>query len=188
MNPISEYLIAVENTVKGNKNNNIADPVNIKTIEDQLVLAELCNRICASKGIPAQFDNCAGNFNNDGSMIAVIAEQPAKLSPLSRTYPFLDIVGCSGWLNRQLVTADVDTDKVFWVNAANYDGSDNDPEILRQINPKRIICLGKVALKWAKKNGWNDVSYFHHPQYWKRFRSKEPYPFIELLSGICSKL
>ena len=46
--------------------------------------------------------------------------------------------------------------------------------------PKQIVCLGKVAEKWAKKNGWEFVS-FPHPQYWKRFKSKEPYPLIEFL-------
>ena len=148
-----------------------------------LLITQLANRINISRSIPEKFQNCAGNFKNERSVIAIIGEKPSGPSPLNRSYPFNDTVGCSGWLNNLLALNKIKEDKLFWVNAINLDGSENDPAMIQELNPKQVICLGKVAEKWAKKNEWDYVS-FPHPQFWKRFKSKEPYPFIEYLKQL----
>lgn len=144
---------------------------------DMLLITQLANRIDVSRSIPEKYQNCAGNFLSDGSIIAIVGEKPSGTSPFKRSYPFNDTTGCSGWLNDQLAKASVDERRLFWVNAFNLDGSENDSSMISELQPKKVICLGKVAEKWAKKNGWDSIS-FPHPQFWKRFKSKEPYPFV----------
>ena len=147
---------------------------------DFLAITTLAGRITQSKSIPDKYQNCAGNFKLDGSITAIIGEKPSAQSPLKRSYPFGDTSGCSGWLNTLIIKGRIKEESLFWVNAINLDGSENDPSMINELKPKQIVCLGKVAEKWAKKNGWEFVS-FPHPQYWKRFKSKEPYPLIEFL-------
>ena len=154
--------------------------------DNLLVITQLSSRLDVSRSIPGKFQNCAGNFLSDGSIIAVIGEKPSGPSPFQRSYPFNDTTGCSGWLNNLLARARIDEGKLFWVNAFNLDGSENDPSMVTELKPKKVICLGKVAEKWAKKNGWDPIS-FPHPQFWKRFKSKEPYPFIDFLSSVATK-
>lgn len=148
--------------------------------DDFLLITQLTKRIDLSRSIPAKFQNCAGNFKTDRSITVIIGEKPSGPSPFKRSYPFNDTNGCSGWLNNLLARNHIKEDNLFWVNAFNLDGTENDPLMVVELKPKRVICLGKVAEKWAKKNGWDPVS-FPHPQFWKRFKSKEPYPFIEYL-------
>ena len=148
--------------------------------DDILLITRLSNRIDLSRSIPEKFQNCAGNFNNNGSIVVIIGEKPAGPSPFRRSYPFNDVDGCSGWLNRLLAKAKIDESKLFWVNAYNLDDSSNDSSMVNEVNPKEVICLGKTAEKWAKENGW-ECKTFYHPQYWKRFKSKEDYPLIEHL-------
>ena len=150
------------------------------------VITLLANRIDLSHSIPDEYDNCAGDFNQDGSMIVVIGEQPAGPSHFNRQYPFNDTGGCSGWLNQLLIKEKIDHKRIFWINALHLDGSENDPSIVNQLQPLEVICLGKTAEKWANKNGWKHIA-FTHPQYWKRFKSKLPYPFIEHLRSACAR-
>lgn len=157
---------------------------NAQRIQNSEVLTRLIHRVSLSiRTIPQEFNNCAGNFSSfaRNNVIAIIGEKPAAISPLQKSYPFLDIAGSSGWLNCALNKTPAREDKLFWVNALNFDDSKNNPEIINQLNPKHVICLGKVAEKWATENGW-DFKAFPHPQYWKRFKSKEPYPLIEFLN------
>jgi hypothetical protein len=150
------------------------------------VLIRLSHRIVLSqRSIPQQFDNCAGNFicSKKSRIIAIIGERPSKDSLLQRTYPFLDIDGSSGWLNSLLNTTNIREDQLFWINAKSINGDDNDPEIIHQLNPKAIVCLGKIAESWANKNGWEHLN-VPHPQYWKRFKSTVEYPLIDLLRQI----
>lgn len=160
-----------------------------KEIADSEVIIRLIHRVSLSvRTIPRKFNNCAGNFDNNKNnvIIAIIGEQPASESPLQKSYPFLNISGSSGWLNSQLNKSKAREDCLFWVNALNLDGTENDPEIINQLKPKYVVCLGKIAEEWAKKNGWEFVS-FPHPQYWKRFKSKLPYPLIDYLNNCVSK-
>lgn len=160
-----------------------------KEIKKSEVITRLIHRVSLSlRTVPKQFNNCGGNFVNyaGNKIIAIIGEKPSAVSPLKKSYPFLDLGGCSGWINEQLNKTPAREDQLFWINAKNIDDSNNNPEIINQLAPKKIVCLGKIAEKWAKENGWEHIS-FPRPQYWKRFKSSEPYPLIEFLGNACSK-
>lgn len=181
------YLTSVELLVTNKNNKPVAcDPPKTITKIDHIALSMLSDRICVSKSIPKEFDNCGGNYDPKAKVTVIIGEQPAGESKQQRMYPFMAMDGCSGWLNRQLAEIHLDNLKMFWVNALNLDGSENDPRIVNSLNPKEIICLGKIAEKWAKKNGW-EITTYPHPQYWKRFKSKLPYPLVGHLRRTCSK-
>lgn len=160
-----------------------------KDVKHSEVITRLIHRLTLSvQTIPKEFNNCAGNFSNfkGNRIITIIGEKPAGPSPLVKSYPFLEVAGSSGWLNSQLNDTHAREDRLFWVNALNLDDSENNPDIINQLKPKQIVCLGKIAEQWAKKNGWEFVA-FPHPQYWKRFKSKQPYPLIDFLRGASTK-
>lgn len=142
------------------------------------IITRLLNRILLSRDIPDEFDNVAGNF--ESSCFVLIGESPANPSMMAKYYPFRDTKGCSGWLNRLLDDENVQEKDLFWINAYHIDGSPNDLEILRYLKDKKIICLGKKAEEWLKPSGLKH-DLVPHPQYWKRFRSKERYPLMDLL-------
>jgi hypothetical protein len=63
--------------------------------------------------------------------------------------------------------------------------------ILTALEPWGIILLGGHASKWFDSTdgneNWRIQFRFDHPQYWKRFRNKDPYPIFremnELIAG-----
>lgn len=142
------------------------------------MMVRLLNRILFSKDIPREFNNVAGSIQY--SRFVLIGESPSKESPFEHYYPFLDQIGCSGWLNRLLDVENISEQDLFWINAYHLDGSPNDLEILKYLKDKKIICLGKKAEKWLTPSGLKYES-VPHPQYWKRFKSKERYPLMDLL-------
>jgi hypothetical protein len=146
--------------------------------QNKLMQKRLLERILNSLAIPDRFDNVAGSFDN--CKYVLIGEAPANESPLKRCYPFRDIIGCSGWLNSLLDKEEILESDLFWINAHHLDGTPNDIKILDYLQNKKIICLGKKAEKWLKPTGLKYES-VPHPQYWRRFKSKEKYPLIDLL-------
>lgn len=98
--------------------------------------------------------------------------------------PFCSIKACSGWLNTLLEAAGVPETKLFWVNALDNDGTNvNLRELYDIINPPSVIALGKVAEHALAEQGITAIS-VPHPQYWKRFKSKQEYPLIPILKGL----
>lgn len=72
-------------------------------------------------------------------------------------------------------------EELFWVNAINNDFSIlNLVELVRLLQPRKVIALGKIAQKSCSDQGISHVECYH-PQYWKRFRNKERYPLLDLL-------
>lgn len=145
---------------------------------NKLLQKRLVDRIVLSANIPVEFDNCAGNLET--AEFVLVGERPANESKNERYYPFCDIAGCSGWLNLLLDKEKIPEEKLFWINAVHLDGSQNDHTLLDLLEGRQIICLGRVAERWVKQAGKKYVQ-VPHPQYWKRFKSKEKYPLLELL-------
>ena len=113
--------------------------------------------------------------------ILIIGEKPAR-PQLGLNLPFAEMRGCSGWLNTLLEQANIDERKLTWVNAFdNYGTPAKLQWIINKIRPWPIICLGRRAEALLVKESDNDYLYFHHPQAWKRFHNKEPYPLIDKL-------
>lgn len=96
--------------------------------------------------------------------------------------PFCSDHGCSGWLNNLLDEENVPEEKLCWVNAL-YANGERVPLLpyVKVFQPSYVIALGKIAQKACL-----DMNIDHetvpHPQYWKRFRSKERYPLLDVLN------
>lgn len=102
-----------------------------------------------------------------------------KYSHLRYLGPFCDTSnqGCSKWLAEQLETALVPEHKLYWVNAYDKTQQVTDHRFIDRLQPLKIIAMGKVAAQWARASGHQFV-HVEHPQHWKRFHSKEPYPLL----------
>lgn len=97
--------------------------------------------------------------------------------------PFVSAAGCSPWLAERLEEAGVGEGALYWVNARRPDGSATDPAFLRDLNPRRVVALGTAARAWLHRAGLGegDHATVEHPQHWKRFHHREPYPLVDLL-------
>ena len=95
--------------------------------------------------------------------------------------------GSAPWLADKLEEASIPEDRLYWINARNYLGRVNPADFIEKMNPENIVALGNKAASWCDNNS---LAYekVKHPQYWKRFKSKEEYPLIPLLKERISGL
>lgn len=120
-----------------------------------------------------------------GHSILLVGERP-NLKGKRYLGPFCSWAktGCSGWLSQMLEANGITEQQLYWINARGVDGEFTDAAFLRQLRPRSVIALGKEAAHWCEYVA--ELPFFHavpHPQHWKRFHSKKPYPLIkELLS------
>ena len=143
-------------------------------------IARLCDRIRATgeRSVLSRFDDCAGHFGiND---IVLVGESPGGVSPLQKTYPFCGLDGSSKWQNNLLDSEKIPESNLFWVNAYDGYGKPNDPLLVKNCLSATVIALGNKASEWCDENGVEHLKTYH-PQYWKRFRSTERYPLLDLI-------
>ena len=115
--------------------------------------------------------------------IVIIGDRPSPGTPVdSKHPPFCGNKSSSKWLNEQLCQAGVPEEELRWLNAVKADGNRTQYCELYQLLPAKIvIALGVNASAWLSAAGVDHVR-LPHPQYWKRFRSKEErYPLLEVL-------
>lgn len=120
----------------------------------------------------------------------IIGDRPGPGRPTEQNYhhtPFYSTKNSSLWLNKQLVENNVDEDSLLWFNAELADGSALDPIHIQdtlRYQPTYIVLGGK-AEAWFKKAA-PGVPYkkVYHPQFAKRFKSKEPYELLEILKAL----
>lgn len=107
---------------------------------------------------------------------------------LTNNHPFCTLKACSGWLNALLEAAEIPEEQLYWINILDTDGAPISlAPYLEDYQPSHIVCLGGIALNHVKRQLGDlktPVLQQMHPQYWKRFRSSEPYPLIQLLKGL----
>lgn len=121
----------------------------------------------------------AGNW--DGGVV-LVGESFAERKDQDPWYqwPFASFSGegCSRWLTEQLDEAGLPEENLLWVNA------DQDLSFIRELEWKpTVIALGdKAGLELSKVQVGAQV--VKHPQYWKRFRTKEPYPLLKILGDL----
>ena len=133
--------------------------------------------------------NPARGCLNPGAIV-LVGDRPGPGAPKDPTYhhtPFYSTKNSSAWLNIQLLRENIPEEQLLWINAYDKDGVPNDPTILLNLKPGAIIALGGNAAKWLKGVCGLDARQFaetYHPQYWKRFRSGERYPLIDLLKAL----
>lgn len=124
----------------------------------------------------------AGNYVT-GVKVFIVGERTSHPERNKYHAPFCSTKACSGWLNKLLCEVDIDEKDIFWVNALDNDGTPVDLASMHAyLKPMKVFALGKVA---ERQLSVYNVTYtaFAHPQYWKRFKSKQPYPLITALKG-----
>lgn len=127
-----------------------------------------------------------GNWNPSKSIL-IIGEKPGNGLPMTkRDYAFLCSRGSSGWLCKQLDESGVKESDLYWCNAQDRNGNYTDLSFISELDPPYIITLGKIAFN-ACSNRNIKVLDVPHPQYWKRFKSKEEYPLVSILKSLCDK-
>lgn len=119
----------------------------------------------------------------------VLGDKPGPGRPTEPDYhhtPFYSTKNSSLWVNRQLVEAEILEDELVWFNATLASGDQLQKDIVAPFVKRdaRFIALGGNAAKWLSRN-FPEVQFttVFHPQFAKRFRSKEPYALISLLKG-----
>ena len=143
-------------------------------------IIRLCDRIVSTEDtyVLSRFDNCAGNFGD--CEVVLVGESPGAESPFEKTYPFCGLSGTSKWLNNLFDAENIHESDLFWVNAYDIYGKSNDPLLVKNALSSTVIALGNKASEWCQENGVKHLKTYH-PQYWKRFRSNERYPLLDLI-------
>lgn len=121
----------------------------------------------------------AGNLDAQTVIVGESFADHKDTDPLYQ-WPFASFsrIGCSRWLTEQLQQTPLTEDLIFWVNA--------DQDLVQLLNPrfKRIIKLGDGKLPHELSSVVGRViETVPHPQYWRRFKSSDRYPLLDLLSG-----
>lgn len=115
------------------------------------------------------------------SRVLILGDRPGPAAPTDPTYhhtPFYSIKHCSGWLNALLEVNEINENDLVWINAYDRHGNPTPKEIVEHLDTEMIVALGGNAEKWLRENGFYKYVKVPHPQFWKRFKSKEPYSLI----------
>lgn len=114
-----------------------------------------------------------------GGATVLVGESFAQHGNMDAWYqwPFASFskAGCSWWLTHQLIKAQVSERDLYWVNA-------DQTLVHLDTTSHRIIALGDVAADALKRQVQRPFERCHHPEYWSRFRSSEPYPLLSVLT------
>lgn len=117
-------------------------------------------------------------------IILIVGEQASNPEDAPEQQPFCTTKGCSGWLNKMLEIESIPEEALFWVNALNNDSTNIDlQKLVDELKPTCVLALGSVADQVCTEQGVTHEK-IYHPQYWKRFRSKERYPLLDRLKQL----
>lgn len=117
----------------------------------------------------------AGNW---GAETVLIGEGFAHQKGCDAFYqwPFASFskLGCSQWLTRQLDQHNIGEQELLWINA------DQDLSVLYDLQPERVVALGKEAHAQLYKLKITAAT-VPHPQYHKRFSATKPYELFNYI-------
>lgn len=135
--------------------------------------------------VPGLSDNWSGRQNKD--TVLLVGERSAR--PYGAwTVPFLADDNSSRYLAQALTAADVRQDRLCMVNARNeVDQPDWSLRTALQRKPRKIICLGQVALRTVRELDpvTNSVVALEHPQYRRRFKFHDLHEYALKLKEAC---
>lgn len=136
------------------------------------------------------YENAKAGARWEQAKIILIGDRPgpgAKNLPAGHHHtPFYSTKNSSLWLNRQLVEHGIQESNLVWLNAYDLHGTPAPADLIADwtSNPK-LVVLGGNAEKWLLKVAPGcTYEKVHHPQAWKRFHSKKPYPLVDVLRTI----
>jgi hypothetical protein len=119
----------------------------------------------------------AGNW---GARTVLVGEGFAYQKDCDALYqwPFASFskLGCSQWLTEQLGDHDVWEKDLLWINA------DQDLSVLYDLEPERIVALGKEACTQLYRLKIMAAT-VPHPQHHKRFNITKPYELFDYIGG-----
>lgn len=124
----------------------------------------------------------AGNWAARTILVGQDFAEHKDADPLYQ-WPFASFTdsGCSRWWTASLDAALVHERDLLWVNADQVGTLQlYEKEIAKLYAARRVIALGAEADEILKAADIHHHVY-PHPQYWKRFHSKEPYPIKEMM-------
>ena len=144
--------------------------------DDLFQIPKMANMI-EDKRFPRHPLNLASGGNWDGEFVLVgqsFAER--KDNDAFYQWPFASFSGegCSQWLTDQLDSIEVGEDQILWLNA------DQDLSILYDLNATKIVALGNEAYEQLYRLKIK-AEVVPHPQSWKRFNAKQPYPLLRII-------
>jgi hypothetical protein len=121
--------------------------------------------------------------------VLLIGEQAARLNENTpEQQAFCDHRGCSGWINALLEKEGFPESKLFWLNALFNNGDRvHLSSFVKLMEPVKVIALGKVATQSCIDQQVEHISTYH-PQYWKRFKSRQRYPLLDILKPILENI
>ena len=132
-----------------------------------------------------------GVFDPLKHKILVVGDRPwvpgERYDPDHVYTPFPYVDASSGWLNAYLELENIPESELVWINAYDLAGKPTKPVIIECLEPREIILLGNKAEEWlsaADPARFARSLYAPHPQFWKRFKSQERYPLMDLFSTI----
>jgi hypothetical protein len=116
--------------------------------------------------------------------VLLVGEQSnvARLGQLKFRLPFVTFAG-SGigpWLANQLERAGIAEDALYWINAYDASGAPNDPRLIAELQPARIVALGRLAERWCLDAGVEYVALLS-PSAFRTSKAKGLYISRELL-------
>jgi hypothetical protein len=125
--------------------------------------------------------------------VVIIGDTPGPARPKEPDYhhtPFYSTKNSSLWLNLLLAEAGIPENTLLWFNSTLANGNELPlffPHELKHLTPApTFILLGDNAEKWMQRADPTSVyTKVYHPQFAKRFRSKEPYALIQILEKLC---
>ncbi len=125
--------------------------------------------------------------------VVLLGDTPGPGRPDDPNYhhtPFYSTKNSSLWINKLLHEHNVPETALLWFNTTLASGDTLHRDVLqRQLDTNPgvvVVCLGGNANKWFSTNfsEYVPVSTVFHPQAWKRFHAKEPYPLLGLLQQV----
>jgi hypothetical protein len=119
-----------------------------------------------------------------GAVTLLVGERPnvARTGELKHRIPLVTFAGtgCAIWLAQQLEDAGVPESILYWINAYDAVGVPTDAAFLDDLQPHRVIAMGKLAERWCTDHA-SKFETVPHPQYWKRFHGNQRYPLLDQL-------
>lgn len=116
--------------------------------------------------------------------ICLVGDRPGPSAPGEQGYhhtPFYSTKHCSGWLNSLLLLEGIPEDQLLWINSTLHTGEKFDSSLLDGWDIRAFVLLGGAAEQWARGRGLRPLIKVDHPQYWKRFKSSQRYPLLDVL-------
>jgi hypothetical protein len=120
----------------------------------------------------------AGAFRPGVNLLVGDRSNVARIGQLKHRLPFVTFAGTGvgPWLNQQLEAAGVREDELYWINAYDAAGAATDPAVIKALQPRKVIALGKLAERWLIDAGMPHAAVILSPSEWRQEFKREPYP------------